>query len=312
MVPRPAETLLKTRQVAEALGVGVSTIKRWVDSGAISATRTLGKHRLIAVAEAIRFAREQDLPHVRLDALLGLGGSAIDVADGRLRDALSSALTRGREGEARELIGRGYSALGASGLADDVLRPVMESVGHEWSTGALDVYQEHRGSRIVEAALIEILGRVSAPPPRPGSPRAIGASPSGDHYTISSLLCELALRELGWEVTNLGPDLPLSSLAEATRALRPRLVWLSIHHIGDLDGFVRDYRAFHQAASTSGSAVCRAGLALDASIRARLVAASFGDRLAHLVDFAIRLVPGDRGPTEPPDATETDHLREQP
>ena len=31
------ETFLKTQQVAEALGVSVSTIKRWVDIGALAA-----------------------------------------------------------------------------------------------------------------------------------------------------------------------------------------------------------------------------------------------------------------------------------
>ena len=37
------DPLLKTRLAASALGESVSTIKRWVDMGAVDATRTLGK-----------------------------------------------------------------------------------------------------------------------------------------------------------------------------------------------------------------------------------------------------------------------------
>ena len=55
-------THLKTQQVARALGVSVSTIKRWVDTGELGATRTVGKHRLIPVAEAVQFARDRGLP----------------------------------------------------------------------------------------------------------------------------------------------------------------------------------------------------------------------------------------------------------
>ena len=49
---------LKTRMVAKALGLSVSTIKRWVDSGTIHAVRTAGRHRLIPKTEAIRMACE--------------------------------------------------------------------------------------------------------------------------------------------------------------------------------------------------------------------------------------------------------------
>src|SRR4051794_33473245 len=38
-------------------------------------------------------------------------------------------------------------------LADELIHPVMETIGHDWEAGVLDVFQEHRGSRIVELAL---------------------------------------------------------------------------------------------------------------------------------------------------------------
>ena len=64
---------LKTSQVADALGIGVSTVKRWIDAGEMKATRTVGKHRLVAFDEALRFARERELATSALEAVDGRG-----------------------------------------------------------------------------------------------------------------------------------------------------------------------------------------------------------------------------------------------
>src|SRR4051812_8816651 len=74
-----SDTLLKTTQMARALGVSISTIKRWVDSGALRASRTVGKHRLIRLDEAVRFAKAQGLPHADLESLPGAGAGAMSL-----------------------------------------------------------------------------------------------------------------------------------------------------------------------------------------------------------------------------------------
>jgi molybdopterin-binding protein len=48
----------KIGQAAELLGVSVDTVRRWVDSGRITATRTSGGRRLIDGAALAAFARE--------------------------------------------------------------------------------------------------------------------------------------------------------------------------------------------------------------------------------------------------------------
>ena len=286
------DSLLRTQQLAEALGVSVSTIKRWVDSGALRATRTIGKHRMVPVSEAIRFARTQNLPHAELQTLLGGGPARFKTIDDAAVAALADALREGRAAEVRKRIAGAYAGLAdAARLADDLIRPAMEQLGYEWEAGTLDIYHEHRATRIIEAIVMDLIGKVTASDPPLGTPLAIGATPERDPYTLANLFCELALRELGWEVVNLGPSLPLASLAKAVRAYRPALVWLSIQHMSDPERFVRDYQAFHAAASAVGTAVCLGGAGLSPALRARLIAASFGERVAHLAEFARRLRP---------------------
>lgn len=68
---------LSPKELAEAIGVSESSLKRWVDEGVIQASRTRGGHRRIALAEAVRYIRESGIPIIRPDIL---GISDVDVA----------------------------------------------------------------------------------------------------------------------------------------------------------------------------------------------------------------------------------------
>src|SRR3954452_3511037 len=99
-----AEPYLKTQRVAQALGISVSTVKRWVDSGMIRAARTVGKHRLIPFSEALRLAREQGFPEANLELLSGLATAGPDLGrDGPLVH-LERLLREGRAPESKTFI----------------------------------------------------------------------------------------------------------------------------------------------------------------------------------------------------------------
>lgn len=46
-------------RVAELLGVSVDKVRSWIDTGKLSATRTVGGHRLIEGTDLARFCRQQ-------------------------------------------------------------------------------------------------------------------------------------------------------------------------------------------------------------------------------------------------------------
>ena len=292
-----SEVYLKTRQVADALGVSVSTIKRWVDVGAMDATRTMGRHRLIPLSAALSFARRERFP---VEALLSMGGDdPVPAGDDRVCEALAAALESGRGREAAALIGSAHRSMGgAAALGDRVIRPVMERIGRDWMVGTCDVFQEHQATQIVSSALVALIAKAAAS--SVPSRWALAASPEGDPYTLAGLLGELTLREVGWNVRNFGGNLPLRSLAAATRRYRPGLIFLSVGSIADRPRFLLEYAYFYEAANQVGAGVIVGGRALDSDLRSKLVYASFGERLAHLAEFARRLLPAD-----PPEANST-------
>ena len=216
-------------------------------------------------------------------------GRACWPATMRACDKLCQLLKDGKGPQARLLIQSVYnSGCGAVALADQVIRPVMTRIGHAWMAGMLDIYQEHQASHIVASSLMELIERVSREQPASG-PVALGATTEGDPYVLSSLLGELALREMGWEVRNLGVNLPLRSLANATLQYRPKLIFLSINYLRDPDISSASIMSFYETAARCGAAVIVGGQALGPELRSRLVYTAFGDRMIILAEFARQL-----------------------
>jgi methanogenic corrinoid protein MtbC1 len=97
--------------------------------------------------------------------------------------------------------------------------------------------------------------------------------------------------DAGWDAVNLGPNTPFKSLGKAIHDLRPRLLWLTVSHLGPEADFLRDYTELYRQAEKAGVAVAIGGRALVESLRSRIPYTTYGDGLGHLVAFARTLHP---------------------
>src|SRR5437764_13756024 len=92
------KSLLTPKELAQAIGVSESSLRRWVDAGDIRVARTAGGHRRIELAEAIRFIRHLGIPVVRPE-VLGLAPEAARTPGATDDQTLFEALVAGdREG----------------------------------------------------------------------------------------------------------------------------------------------------------------------------------------------------------------------
>jgi excisionase family DNA binding protein len=285
-LPDATDRYASTAQVAEALGVGISTIKRWVDQGILPAHKTPGGHRKILLSDAVRVVREGDFPRLDLSRL-GRPQAGQELPDPKaLGTSVLAALKQGNAGALNSLLQEAHrSGLAIETLADAVVAPAMRRLGHEWAEGRVDVWHEHRGTQLCAAALYEIRARLQEPDDRK-RPLALGGGPEGDPYLLANLLAEMSLTALGWKAVNLGPNTPVSSFRAALAQLRPRLLWLSASHLIDAQSFVEQYGGLYREASRVGTAVAVGGRALTEEIRTRMSYAAFGDGMTHLVELA--------------------------
>jgi methanogenic corrinoid protein MtbC1 len=162
----------------------------------------------------------------------------------------------------------------------------MNRVGELWECGDMEVYQERLGCEICTRILDDC--RDYVPVPLPDAPLAIGATPAGDPYTLATRMAELVLKESGWHSISLGNNLPLRTLAVAVRDKRPRLVWLSVSYIPDVDAFVDEYTEFH-ASLDPRVAVVIGGRALTESLRRRIRFFGYCESFQQLGEMAVTL-----------------------
>jgi excisionase family DNA binding protein len=287
---------LSTVQAAAALGVSVSTVKRWVDEGVLPAHRTAGGHRKLLRAEVLALARQGDLPRGDLAAVSPVSAKDPAVDLEAAVAGLVKALLEGRGIEVSAIIRQTYrSGVAVETLADQLIAPALAKVGHDWETARIDVWQEHRGTQLCAAALYDLKGELEARAEK-NRPVAVGGAPDGDPYHLPTLLAQYVLLDAGWEAVNLGPNTPLPSLTKSLKELRPRLVWLSASYLENNAAFIDAYKNLYRVAERQGVAVAVGGQALREPIRSAIPYTTHGDGLSHLAAFARSLHPRPKPP----------------
>ncbi len=194
---------LTLHEAAEVLGVHYMTVYRYVRLGLLSATKVGGTWR-ISRADFDAF-RAHD------------GSEGVTVGGGAHRRAPWAERLEARliAGDVRGSWSVVEAALAAGARLDDiysdVLTPALNSIGAAWASGTLDVAVEHRASVIVT----QIVGRLGPRFARRGRTRGlvILGTPAGEQHGLPLLMAADLIRQNGWEVSNIGVDVPASSFA---------------------------------------------------------------------------------------------------
>jgi len=296
------------RQVARAIDVSESSLKRWCDRGLLPSVRTAGGHRRLPVSGVIEFLRGGEHQIVRPE-LLGLPpntGNGPRVVD-RARRQLIEALVNG-DGEAtrRMVLDLHLAEMSIAAIGDEVIAPAMEEIGRRWECRELEVFRERRACELLLRSLFELESML--PAPADDAPRAIGGTLAGDSYQIPTTLAAMVLQQNGWRATSLGASLPVDTLLSALVELRPRLFWLSVSHIDDVERFLEGYGVLYTAASQQGIAVVVGGYALTPDLRRQIRFTAFGDTMQHLEAVAGTLAkPTGTAPWDSPQSESATH-----
>jgi MerR family transcriptional regulator, light-induced transcriptional regulator len=283
------------KQVAQRLGVSESSVKRWLDQGAVPILRTAGGHRRISQESLDKLIEQLRAPAAlpRLDDVAraedvavaagqGLSETTIDEISAAFRIALAEGRQSACSRLLQELIHRGFSPAAA---ADLLITPAMYGVGRQWQSGELAIYQERRACGVAFNLIHDLKRQLLV---AADGPVAIGGTPEGDEYQLPTALIELALIENGWRATSLGCNLPMSEFRSAVPEYNPKVVWVSISWLEDEDKFVREFNATAEALPRQ-TALLIGGQAATDSLRPRLRYTGHGDTLNHLVELACSL-----------------------
>ena len=272
--PRVSEIgRLKIGELAERTGKSVAQLRKWQERyGIVEPERSAGNQRLyceedvravkamcalidsgLAPAEAARIVladrrRERAMPDI----------SALDLASesARMRRSL---MRLDRDGAAAS-VERMLASFSFEEVAEEVLLPYLLDVGERWNAGEGTIAEEHLASQLLRGYLLGL----PAGPQLPGRPRALLACPPGEQHDLALVIHAVALAQQGWQVTLLGADTPVSTIALAAEKLVPDCIVVAATMPGVLERALTELATLGQV-----HRVVVAGPAADAALARR-------------------------------------------
>jgi len=197
---------LTLQDAADRLGVHYMTVYRYVRLGVLPASR-LGRSWVVQGEDLAAFVAERE------------GGAEPEDAGRRSVDwaaRLQQRLLAGDRLGAKNVVD---AALAAGAEPDevclDVIAPAMRGIGECWADGRCDVAHEHRATVIAGQVLSLLDSRFSRRGVRRGVV-VVGCAP-GERHALPARLLAGVVRRAGWEVEDLGADVPARSLALAAQ-----------------------------------------------------------------------------------------------
>jgi excisionase family DNA binding protein len=195
---------LTLHEAADLLGVHYMTAYRYVRLGLLHASKAGASWRVT----------NGDLDEFRA------GGGTAPVRAGRPAPWADPLEARLVAGDARGSWGVIEAALAAGAeLAEvylEVLTPALVGIGRRWEVGEIDIAVEHRATVIVN----RLIGRLGPRFVRRGRSKGaiVVAAPQGERHALPTAILADLLRLAGWEVSDLGADMPPSSVAHVAAA----------------------------------------------------------------------------------------------
>jgi methanogenic corrinoid protein MtbC1 len=150
--------------------------------------------------------------------------------DEEVRAILLSAWVRGRA---------------VADICDALICPAMRHIGQLWQHSEQGIFIEHRATDLCLQGLRQLqtllpamapVGAAAVPGPDSGivpvtapvAPVAIGGAPSGDSYTLPSLMAATSLAAEGFHAMNLSAETPADVIAGAALQHGAKLAWIAI------------------------------------------------------------------------------------
>jgi methanogenic corrinoid protein MtbC1 len=144
-----------------------------------------------------------------------------------LSDRFGMALLAGDLKAAEELAREALElTLGETMLYDDVVRPAMHRVGVLWAAGEISVAHEHLATTIATRVLV-LAHELAGMPAKRVDERVMLAGVEGEQHVMALDMAAKLLESAGYEVLELGPDVPVGAIEGIVKEHRPSLFALT-------------------------------------------------------------------------------------
>lgn len=257
---------LNSKEVASIMGVNVSTIKRWTDSGKLDCYQTVGGHRKFLLSHLKNFLNEKINKKLKINVIEYLNKGEkelvqrIDRVDYvYLRDCLFQLGIQQKVDSIHAII----NSLLINGepqhrIYDKLILNVLNRIGDLWSKNRLSISDEHIVSETIRNVMYRINSEIS-PNDIKIAKKVICMSLTNDEHEIPLIMIQSILTEMNISTTNLGPNLPVTEIESDIQAKSPTHLIISTNYVIDSDTFNLEISQLIQICNKKGITILLGG-----------------------------------------------------
>jgi MerR family transcriptional regulator, light-induced transcriptional regulator len=146
------------------------------------------------------------------------------IAPNVLAERLFSSLVKHNESAAQTVFDLAKVEFPLSKLFEEVLIPFLVRIGEGWFNGKVTISTEHFASTFLLTNLMSIYRKL---PMRKNKAKILVGGAPGELHVLGPLMMSILLREAGYFVEFMGPDLPLEDLVMYCKDEKPKMVLIS-------------------------------------------------------------------------------------
>lgn len=226
-------------EASKILGVNVSTIKRWTDSGKLECTRTVGGHRKFLLSHLARFIEENKSETSRVSIFPVENRDDLEISyhilNGNFEFLIDyiqqQALSCNRNRIHQILKGLYLAQYPLYKIYDNLISPVLVQVGDLWLKNIISISEEHLASQSIKDGIIRLQGIIRLPEKKLGIAMCI--SLRNEMHDLGLKMVDHVLEARGFKVLNSGQNTPLTKIEQVFEHFAPQRLYISSTYVDD-------------------------------------------------------------------------------
>lgn len=188
--------------------------------------RAVEEGRSISQVASLSTEELQEL--VREDAAERVATPGPEPLDGpsaaKVLERAQRAVEKMQPGGVERILTRGAMAFPVATIIDEIVVPLIGTVGRAWAEGRVGPAHEHMATVEIRRFLEWMLGKVNM---GEGAPVLVSGTTAGERHELGAILSAVSGAAEGWDSIYLGPDLPAEEIVLAALRLEAEVVALS-------------------------------------------------------------------------------------
>lgn len=173
-----------------------------------------------------------------------------------------AAILAGRQREAMAVVTRCIDAgLGLVEIEMHVIQAALYQIGEKWQSNQISVAQEHMATAIAQSVMT--VGLLNSPAPAPTGKRILLACVQGNNHSVGLHMVADAFLLAGWDVQQLGANVPTPAIVEQAAQWSPDVVGLSVSFVQQLPAVRAVIRQLRERLGDTRPGVMIGGLAIN-------------------------------------------------